>query len=230
MTTAFCVVQDVRDVLELNAGGSSKYPDALVQSNIYAASAFLEKATRRYFADRTFTVGAPWKTTTEGAASVPLPGFRSVTSVTMAGTALAADSTYYLLPDAQQTGIYTAIQFRNFTNGFGTGYGIQANSEWFDRGLDLPDFRVRAGYGMSSIPNDLQIAGSAGYADPAASVPFLPHATKFLAAHYTLHPQALLAGAQSTPEGAIFDVSSLPDEVSAFIREYTLGMQMVVSA
>lgn len=228
MTTAFCVVQDVRDVLELNQTATSKYADPLVQSNIYAASAFLERATWRYFADRTFTVGSPYRATTEGAAAIPLPGFRSVTSVTLAGTALAADSTYYLLPDAQQTGIYTAIQFRPFAGGFGTSYG--SNPEWFDRGLDLPDYRVRAGYGMSSQPNDLAIAGSAGYADPIGSVPFLAHATKFLAAHYTLHPQALLAGAQSTPEGAIFDVSSLPDEVTAFIAQYKLGGTMVVSA
>lgn len=208
----------VRDYIRLEADGNSQHSDASIHSNLLAAAEFLERATERYFADRpavTLTY------TTEGRASLPLPGLRSISSVTWAGSTLAADTTYWLLPDAQQTGIFTGIQLRPYDNREGPWYlGVP---DWFDRNLDHPYFNRRY---RNSIPNDLVIAGAGGYLDAD-----LPEAVKFackiLAGYFTLRPDSLLSGARQTPDGSIFDLSKFPQEVSAFIREWKAGEMAV---
>jgi hypothetical protein len=204
----------VREYLGLNTSSTdSRYSDATIGSNIRSAGAFLERRTGRLFGDQTLTL----KFTTNGQALIPLPGLRTATSVTLDGSTLAADSTYYLVPDVQQTGIYTAIQFRAFQTNASRGPWYLGNSEWFDRGLDLP----YGGGQFTSLPNDLVIVGSWGYTDA-----LLPeearHVCKVLAAYYTKRPDALLSGGLTT-EGGSFDLSAYPIEVQDFVRDWAVG-------
>lgn len=208
-----CSVASVREYMALNSSSSdSKYSDDTIGSNIKAAGWYLERATGRRFADRTETL----KFTTNGQAFLPIPGFRTVTSVTLQGAALTADSTYYLIPDVQQTGVYTGVQFRAFSN---RGNDYRSNPEWFDRNLDRYPF---GSPGFTSLPNDLSIAGDTGYTDAALPEP-VRHATKVLAGYYTKRPDSILSGGITTPDGGIFDLSNLPIEVQSFIAEWRVG-------
>ena len=55
----------VREYMGLNTPpSSSQYSDGTIGSNILMAQAVLERATGRYFVDRTFTTLSPWKLTT----------------------------------------------------------------------------------------------------------------------------------------------------------------------
>lgn len=205
----------VREYMGLNAVSTdSRYSDATIGSNIRAAGSLLERRTGRLFGDQTLTL----KFTTNGATLIPLPGLRAATSVTLNSATLTADQTYYLVPDVQQTGIYTGIQFRAFETRATRGPWYLGNSEWWDRGLDLP----HVGLGQfTSLPNDLVIVGTWGYTDA-----LLPeearHATKVLAAYYTKRPDALLSGGITT-EGGVFDLSAYPIEVQDFIRAWAVG-------
>lgn len=216
---AFVSVASVRDYLALNSSDStSKYTDGTIGSNIRAASWFLQRATGRQFENVTETRSF----TTNALTSMSLPGLRTATSVTLAGSALTANQTYYLIPDVQQSGVYVAIQFRAFERDSGGSPWWYGKRDWFDRGYDLP-----FGPGSrSSLPNDLVIVGLWGYSD--LPEPLL-HATKVLAAWYTLRPNAMLSGAYATPDGNAFDLSALPVEVGAFVTEWRLG-GMVASA
>ena len=221
MTAMFVSVQAVRDYLSLNApGADSKYSDATISSNIRSAGWTLEQACGRYFGLQTLTL----KFSTDGRAQVAIPGLATGTSVTLQGTALAADVTYWLLPDDQQTGVATGIQFRPFGRSSAGGRWWLGNPEWFDRDLDSPFYPGNYGLG-GTLPNDLAIAGNWGYAsipDPAQL------ATKALASWYTLRPDALLSGTRFTPDGNIFDISRYPTEVSAFIADWKVGEQAVL--
>src|SRR5512139_3983792 len=100
-----CTVLQVREYIDLNAvASSSKYTDSTIGSNIRAAGAWLERRTGRVFGNQAATTR---KFTTHQKASLTIPGLRTATSVTLDGVALVADETYWLLPDAQQTGLYT---------------------------------------------------------------------------------------------------------------------------
>lgn len=203
----------VREYMGLNSVSSdSRYSDDTIGSNIRAAGWYLERATGRTFED----VTATRKYTTNGATFLVLPGLRTASAVTLSGSALTADSTYYLIPDVQQSGVYTGIQFRAFRARSG-GPAYLSNPEWFDRGLDM-----RNPYGedaLTSVPNDLSIAGDWGWADGDVPEPVL-HAVKVLAAFYTKRPDALLSGAIQTPDGTTLDLSQLPVEVRVFIEEW----------
>lgn len=211
----FVSVSAVRDYLALNDPNStsSKYSDATIGSNIRAASWFLERASGRYFGNRTATT---LTFTTNGQAYLVIPGLRTATSVTLQGAALTANSTYWLIADSQQTGVSTGIQFRAFRTREGGPWWL-SNPQWFDRNLDSPFYPGNYGP-YTSLPNDLVIAGDWGYADPLPE-PVL-HATKVLAAYYTKRPDALLSGAITTPEGGIFDLTQIPIEVRLFIEDW----------
>jgi hypothetical protein len=145
--------------------------------------------------------------------------------VTQQGTTLVVDESYYLIPDPMQTGLYTAIQFR----GFGSrsyGYGYLSNPEWFDRDLDRLWAR---GWDWSySLPNDVSITGTWGYAE--ANLPdALRHATKVLAAFYTKRPDSVLASIATTVEGTTLDYSVLPPEVQTFIDNWRISGPQVVA-
>ncbi len=206
---AFVTAASVREYLGLDSTPSaSKYTDATIGSNIRAASWALERATGRVFGDVTAT-----KTfTTNGAAYLTIPGLRTASAVTLQGTTLTADESYWLTPDTQNTGVATGIQFRAFRN---RGDSYLANPQWFDRGLDLPNPG-----GSSSLPNDLVITGSWGYTDIPEPV---LHATKVLAGWYTKRPDALLSGAIATPDGNVFNLASLPIEVRQFVEEWRVS-------
>lgn len=217
---AFISAASLRAYLELNAvSSSSKYDDGTLGSNIRAASGFLQRRTNRQFADQTATK----LFTTQGRTAITIPGLRSASAVTLQSTSLTADSTYWLIPDAQHTGLYTGVQFRGFGGRFDP-HGYLANPEWFDRNLDQRWGRYGDDY---SLPNDLSITGSWGYTD--ANLPeSLLHATKVLAAFYTKRPDSVLASIATTVEGTTLDYSALPPEVLAFIEDWKLS-DMAVS-
>lgn len=207
-------VAAVREYMGLNAvSADSKYTDTTIGSNIRAAGWFLERATGRRLADRTETL----KFTTNGATSVVLPGLRTASSITLSAAALTEDESYWLIPDAQQSGVFVGIQFRAYAVRMGAPWWY-SSKEWFDRGLDLPNPR---GSRFTSIPNDLVIAGSWGYVAPIPEP--VAHACKVLAGWYTKRPDALLAGTIATPDGNIFDLSNLPVEVRSFVDEWRVS-------
>lgn len=221
--TMFVTAASVREYLGLNAVSSdSKYSDATIGSNIRAATNALERHTGRRFENVTATL----KFTTNGAAYLPIPGLRTASSVTLQSAALAADSTYYLVPDSQQSGVYTGIQFRAFgTRGQGSWW--LSNPEWFDRNLDSPWYPAnRSGGWQTSLPNDLSIAGTWGYLDDSTMPEAVRHAVKVLAGYYTKRPDAILSGGITTPDGNTFDLSRYPVEVQDFIREWNVGPQV----
>jgi hypothetical protein len=211
---------DVRGYLQIT-GTTGIYSDASIGSNIRTARAFLERNTNRVFLDTSATK----LFTSQGRTAVTIPGLRTVSGVdpvTLQSTPLTADSTYYLIPDVQQSGVYTSISFR----GFGSrsyGYAYLSNPEWFDRNLD------QAPYGwMYSLPNDLSITGSWGYTDAGMPEEFR-FANKVLAGWYTKRPDALLANVIITPEGTALSYGDFPLEVSAFIRGWRLEPDQVVA-
>lgn len=207
-------VQAVRDFLDLEVDGTSKYTDQTIGSNIRQASWFLERATGRLFGDYTAITRTY---TTNGAAYLTIPGFRSVTSVTQAGTALVADESYWLIPDSQQTGVYTGIQLRGFRQR-PDGPAYLHNSDWFDRGLDLPG---APGGRLSSLPNDLVIVGDAGYTDANLPEP-VRFTTKVLAAFFTKYPDAVLVSAIQTANDQSIDLAAYPLPVQEFISSWSV--------
>lgn len=207
-------VQSVRDILGL-AGSNSRYPDGLIGSNIRASQAFLEKRTGRVFE----ATNATRKFTTEGKAYLTIPGLATASAVTLNSSPLTEDSTYWLIPDAKQTGVYTGIQFRAFESRPSGVPWWMGNPEWFDRGLDLPPYY---GSHRGSQPNDLSITGSWGYAAFDGVLEEIPRTVAILAAWMTKRGDALFAGGVATPEGQLFDLSTLPVEVQAFIAEWKL--------
>lgn len=220
---SFVTAASVREYLELNSvASSSKYSDATIGSNIRAAIGALERMTHRRLEDSTETL----KFTTNGAAYLTIPGLRTATTVTLQGSALTADSTYYLIPDSQQTGVYVGIQFRAFGTGTNRGAWWLSNPEWFDRNLDSPWHPANRGYSATSLPNDLSIAGTWGYVDDATMPEAVRHAAKVLAAFYTKRPDAILSGGITTPDGNTFDLSRLPVEVAEFVREWDAASQV----
>lgn len=217
----FAGVQDVRTLLDLNANASSHYSDDLILSNLRSAAWFLERATGRIFRDES---SLTLTFTTNGEAAVYLPGLRTAASVALNGAALTADSSYWLIPDLQQSGVATSIQFRPFGTGGSGGPWYLGIPDWFDRNLDSP-YWTRGG-NRSSLPNDLAIAGAWGYVDAALPEP-VRIANKVAAAFMTLRADVLLSGTRVTPDGGVFDLSQWPLEVQQFVAEWRLGRQAV---
>lgn len=204
---AFVNASNVRAYAGID-GITSPWDEHNLGSNIRAASAFLERRTGRQFE---LQLNATKKFTTNGDSFVPLPGLRTVSSVTLASSALEADNTFHLIPDTQQTGSYIGIQFRPF----GRGADYRSWPDWFDTNKDR-----RWGYGFTSDPNDLVIVGDWGY-DPIPEE--MMHATKVLAAWFTRRPDALLGGVSVTANGTEVDLGALPAEVRLFIEEWKIG-------
>lgn len=213
MTAEFVTPAQVRAYLDVD-GTARAYADALVSSNIRAASAYLERATGRQFEAQT---GATKTFTTNGAASIQIPDLRTVTSVTLQGAALTADESYWAISDNH--GVVTTLQLRPYGTGSYPNY--KANPQWFDRNLDR-DFYRYGGYG--SLPNDLVIVGDWGH-EPLPED--LLHACKVLSAWYTRRPASVLANSQITPEGNQLNFSALPPEVERFIADWRLGSMLI---
>lgn len=216
---AFVTVQMVRDTIDLNADATSRYSDGTISSNIRAASTFLERRTGRWFAPRT---GTTWTLTTGGKVHLPIPGFRTVSSVVRGGSTLEADSTYWLIPDAMQTGLYTGIQFRGYRSDYGPWY--LSVPDWFDRNLDHPYWQQPGIH--SSLPNDLVITGDGGFVVGTEPDDLLT-ATRLLAAHLTVYPDAVLGGGSTTEQGSPNELAGWPPFVLGFIRDWSLAGLMV---
>jgi hypothetical protein len=209
-----CTVLQVREYIDLNTtASSSKYTDSTIGSNIRAAGAWMERRTGRIYGNQSATSK---KFTTNGKPAILIPGLRTATTVTLDGTALTADTTYWLLPDAQQTGLYTGIQLRQWNTGSTPWY--YSVPDWWDRGLDLPGGQSLGG----SLPNDLVILGDWGYVDDATMPEEVRHTAKVLAAYFTKRPDAILGGALATPEGGVVDLAQFPIEVQSFVAEWRI--------
>lgn len=230
----------VRDYLELNSpGSSSKYSDDTIGSNISAAQSRLEKETHRFMVDRT---GWTWATTTMLRAQVPIPAFRSFTSVTWGGSALTVGipgdgntgPSAWALADEINSGVYTALQFRAWRVDSQMPWWL-ADSKWYDKALDSPFFpgNYGGGYAWTSMPNDLIIVGDAGWDStlPVDSFGGYPshflHAVKVLASFFTMRPASILADVAITPQGGVLNYTRDAPEVAQFIADYKIGSQAV---
>ena len=207
----FVTPADVRAYLQASEN-VGQWSNSLIGSNIAAASGNLQRWTGRQFEAQSNTRKV---FTTHGAAYVTIPDLRSTSEITLQGTTLEAESTYYLVPDRMNTGVYTGVQFRAFG-----AYDYRSNPEWFDRNLDNP----RWGRDHYSLPNDLVITGTWGHVPIPAEV---QHATIVLAAYYVLRSDALLSGQLARLEqGVVLDYSNLPIEVQNFVETWRLGPVM----
>ncbi len=219
--------QEVRDYLQLepnNPTGNSSLSDGQIESNILAAQETLERATRRWFVDRP---GVTYTATTMLRAIVPIPGFRAFTTVTAYGAALVVNQAVWPLPDAQNTGIFTALQFRPFRGDM--DHWWLANPNWWDQALDNPFYpgNYGGGYAWTSMPNDMIVVGDGGYASGTYPFAWLL-AVKQMAAFFTKQPASILAETIVTPQGGIVNYASIPATVQNFITSWQAG-QMVVS-
>lgn len=207
----------VREFLDVSST-TGQFSDGRIGSNIRAAGSFLQRATHRRFDNTGGT--QTWKFTTEGRAFVTIPDVRGVDSVTLQSVTYTANQDYYLVEDAQHSGIYTGLQFR----AFGRGDSYFSNPEWFDRNLDHPLTQYWLGNG-SSLPNDLVVVTSQPGWDPYPDEFLL--ATLVLAAFYTRRPASVLADVQVTPEGNELRYSQYPVEVQNFLKSWQAGPQLV---
>lgn len=155
-----------------------------------------------------------------GRATLTIPDLRSTTSVTLNGSALVANSSYYLIPDSQNSGVFTAIDLPQYRFPF----DYRSYSDWFDKGYDLPLAQARLRQG---IPNDLVI-GPAEWGHTGAQDEF-DGAVKVLAAWYTKRPDAVLSNTLQTPEGNVLDLSRIPPEVKDFVAGWRIDLDTVAS-
>lgn len=230
--------EQVRQYLTLNSPGStSKYSDDTIHSNIDAAQSHLERECHRFFTDHP---DITWATTTMLQAEVPIPGFREITDITWGGSTMSlglpgngndSPSVWGLwepsegIPDGQR--LIMALQFRPWRVDNDRPW-YYADPLWWDKGLDSPFYpgNYGGGYAYTSMPNDLVIRGTGGYApgeEPAA----LKHVVKVLSAWYTMRPASILAQVSVSPGGAQFDYGELPPEVYQFVARWKLGKQAV---
>lgn len=217
---AFTTEAAVREIIGLNTTAQgTAYSSDTIGSNIRDASWFLERATGRIFRDET---ALTLKFTTNNQAAVYIPGLRTASAVTLNGATLTVDSSYWLIPDVQQSGVSLAVQLRPFNRGQGNDWYLGI-PDWFDRNLDSPKWN--AGYRGGSLPNDLVVAGAWGYTDATLPEPVRRNTAR-LAAFYTIRSDALLSGARATESG-IFDLSNLPIEVQEFVASWKTGPQAV---
>lgn len=221
MTFMLSTPEAVRARLRLDGvidGDDLRYGDGPIGSNIAAASAFLQRITRRQIEPQT---GVTKRFTTNGRAIVPIVDLRSATSVTLQGVTLQLDqgdsSTAWLLPDRVEPSVYTSVQVRPF------GGNWRANPQWFDRNLDTYASR---GMSWSSLPNDLEVTGDWGH-DPYP--PDMVLAGEVLAAWYTKRPDALLANVASTLDGSLLNYAAMPPEVMDFLTAWRLREEMIVA-
>jgi hypothetical protein len=234
-------IQSVRDYMMLepnNPTSASRYKDETIGSNMRAASANLEMATRRFWEDRPATT---YTFTTQGRAALYIPGIRNPTGVSWQGGPLTIalppsnDGSCWFLEDSypgQMGHMYTGVQLRVFSNRNSSGPSWKSNPLWFDQGADSPYAPWNRGVGDSfnSLPNDLAITGDWGFADGTQPEPYF-HTVKVLTAFYTLRPASLLADVAITPSGGVLNYAQMPAEVAnavmGFVSLYGLGEQAV---
>jgi hypothetical protein len=200
------------DIVSTTGRASTDNLNLMIQS----ASDFLERATGRIITASASNTARTFSTF--GQAAITIPDLRTVSGMTLQGTALVADSTYRLIPSRQQPvagdPIYTGIQLHAYSR-----WDYRSNPEWFDRNLD--NWRWPGGY---SLPNDLVVTGLWGWAQ---TPPQWKHATLVLAGYNYKRPDSLLANVAITPEGGILNYRQMPPEVVSLIETWRLGEAMV---
>ena len=200
---------------------TGRYTNDNLDFMLETASNQLERATGRLITasssntTRTFTTG--------GRAVITIPDLRIASAVSIAGTGLTADQSYWLMPSPQAIDIYTAIQVRPFAGPASGGRWYLAYSEWFDRNLDSPLFGASFD---RSLPNDLVITGLWGWGTVPKAWQL---ATMALAGYYLKHADALNVGSGTTAEELVLDFSEFPSEVRQHIKDWQLGEQVVLA-
>ena len=211
----FVTAAELRTYLDI-ASTTGRASDANLNLMIQSASDFLERGTGRIITASASNTARTFSTF--GQAAITIPDLRTVSSATLQGTSLAADSTYYLIPARQQPvagdTIYTGIQFRAYDR-----WDYRSNPEWLDRNLD--NWRWRGGY---SLPNDLVITGLWGW---TTVPPQWKHATLVLAGYNYKRPDSLLANVAITPEGGVLNYGDMPPEVRELIEGWRLTEAVV---
>jgi hypothetical protein len=207
----FTTAAAVKDYISAS-GTTGQWSNALIGSNIIAASGNLQRWTNRQFEPQGSNTAVTKTFSTRGRAYMTIPDLQSASAVVHNDSTLTADETYYLLPDRNNTGVYTGIQLPSLRD-----HGnYRSHRDWFDRNLDHWHWSGR----MDDIPNDLTITGVWGH-NPYP--PELEHATKVLAAWYTVRPDSKFGAVAVTPGGAEIDISQMPAEVREFVRTWKLG-------
>lgn len=213
--SAFVTAAELRSYLDITST-TGRATDANLGLLIEAASDFLERSTGRIITASSSNHARTFST--DGRASMTIGDIRVVSSITLQGSPLVADSTYWLTPSRQQppdTTIYTGVAFRAYG-----AYDYRSNPEWFDRNLDSPYWSVRR-YGL---PNDLVITGLWGWTTVPAQWKL---ATLVLAGYEYKRPDSLLANVAITPEGNALDYGQMPPEVRELIDLWRLGETVV---
>ena len=211
------------------------YSDTIIGNHILDSISELEQATARYFINRP---GFSWQGTSNGAPLLYLAGVRTVSSVNWQGAVQTAASLgvgngYALLPDVQQTGIYTGIQFRPLrtpdTNGpWYWSLGGPNGTDWFSTGADNP-FDPRnygGGYVYTSVAQDTVITGDWGYA-PGSEPNAFVGALEVLASWHQERRLSILSDSVITPQGGVLSFSQMPPEVRTFVANWGSGKTAV---
>lgn len=158
--------------------------------------------------------------TTRGRASITIPDLISASAVTLNDSALTANSSFYLIPDVMQTGVFTSIDLPQYRDRF----DYRSYPDWFDKNYDSPLYQQRL---RNGIPNDLSITGVWGHSPIPDEV---AHAAKVLAAWYTKRPDAVLTNTVLTPGGDTLLLSTdYPVEVQQFIQRWRIPLDEVAS-
>lgn len=210
--SAFVTAAELRTYLDI-ASTTGRASTSNLELLIQSASDFLERSTGRIITASASNTARTFST--DGRTAMSIPDLRTVASMTLQGSALAADSTYWLLPSRQSPDIYTGVQLRAFDT-----YDYRSNPEWFDRNLDSPYWTHRR-YGL---PNDLVITGLWGW---TTVPPQWKLATLVLAGYEYKRPDSLLANVAITPEGNTLDYGQMPPEVRELIDTWKLGEAVV---
>lgn len=213
---------------------TGQYSDTILGNYILDAIASLELATLRYLVNRP---GHTWAFTSNGRPQFAIPNLRTATTVKWMGATQSAGSIggggggYLLLPDALQSGVYTAIQFRPFNVDPRGKWWLALGgptTNWFDTTADNPfDPRnYNLGYTFVSVAQDTVITGDWGW-EPLFEPGTVVHAVEVLAGWYGMRPAAILADSVITPAGGIVSYSQMPPEVQQFVKSFSSGTQVV---
>lgn len=199
------------------------HTDTALGNYLLDAASALEKGTNRFFLNHP---GATLVWTSMLRASLPIPGLRTATTVVWAGNTLDS-SGYWLLPDSQQTGVYTSVQFRALRVA-DSGPWWLSDPHWWDKFLEDPfnPGNYGGGYVFTSMPNDTSIAGDWGY-EPGQEPGAFLHALEVFAGWYAMRPNAILADSVITPQGGVIAYSQMPPEVRDFVSAWTSAPTVV---
>jgi len=205
----FASAAQVRDYLNVS-GSAGPYSEAMLGSNSTLASGMLQKRTGRLFEtssnSKVFSTG--------GKSALTIPDLRLPGTVLLNGVELTRDSTYYLVPDRNNSGVFVAIEFPGRTGYFDD---YRRYPDWFDRGLDDPRWRNRT---ARALPNDLEFRNPLWGHSPLPAE--LIQATVILAAWLTKRSTAGLANVVIAPEGGILDYTAWPPEVRSFVDDWRI--------